>query len=71
MLLFETRFSTFACEEFVAYPSNAEDHRAILVEVHTVVLVSVQVLEDEVHLPLVVAVLHRTEILATFGRQTI
>lgn len=61
----------FACEEFVAHPSQAEDHPAILVEVHTVVLVSVQVLEDVVHCPLVVAVLHRTEISATFRRQNI
>lgn len=43
----------FAGEVFVAHPSQAEDHPAVLVEVHAVVLVSVQFLEDEVHGPLV------------------
>lgn len=56
----------FASEVFVAHPSQAEDHPAILVEVHAVVLVSVQVFEDEVHCPLVVGVLHMTEPSATF-----
>lgn len=56
----------FALEVFVAHPSQAEDHPAVLVEVHAVVLVSVQVFEDEVHWPLVGGVLHMTEMAATF-----
>lgn len=56
----------FAREVFVAHPSQAEDHPAVLVEVHAVVLVSVQVFEDEVHCPLVGGVLHMTERAATF-----
>lgn len=54
-VIFESLF--FACEVFVAHPSEAEDHPAVLVEIHTVVLVGVQVLEDLVHCPLVVAFL--------------
>lgn len=55
----------------MAHSSQAEDHPAILVEVHTVVLVSVQVFEDEVHGPLVVLLLHMTEMFATFPHERV
>ncbi len=38
-----------AGEVVVAHHSEAEDHPAKLLEVHTVVLVCVQVIEDAVH----------------------
>lgn len=47
----------FASEVLVAHPSEAEDHFAKLVEVHTVVLVGVQFLEDTVHCCLVIGFL--------------
>lgn len=50
----------------MAHPSEAEDHPAILIEVHAVVLVGVQVLEDLVHCPLVVAFLYTADMFATF-----
>lgn len=54
------KFLLFACEVFVAHHGQAEDHPAVLIEVHAVVLVRVQVLEDEVHGPLVVVLLRMT-----------
>lgn len=53
----------------MAHPSQAEDHPAVLVEVHAVVLVSVQVLEEEVHGLLVVLLLQTTDIFAPFTHE--
>lgn len=50
----------------MAHPSQAEDHPAVLVEVHAVVLVRVQVLEEEVHGLLVVLLLQTADIFCIF-----
>lgn len=54
----------FGDKVLVAHLSEAEDHFAKLVEVHTVVLVYVQVLEDAVHRCLVIGFLQVRKVLA-------
>lgn len=53
-----------AGEVLMAHHSEAEDHLPKLVEVHTVVLICVQLLEDAVHCCLVIGFLQVRKVFA-------
>lgn len=59
----------FAGEVLMAHDSEAEDHSPKLTEVHTVVLIHVQIAEDTVDCCLVIGFLHERKVYAKQERQ--